>query len=113
NRPGLCDVPELEDKIVVFTRKKSSSPFYQSSVAGDIKLDIRRLRPSEVISIALSAEKQEQQNVRKLKALNDDSWRQLVDEIYLNGNAADQQLLITLLHLEPGQEAEMVAARAN
>lgn len=113
NRPGLCDVPELEDKIVVFTRKKSSSPFYQSFVAGDIKLDIRRLRPSEVISIALSAEKQEQQNVRKLKALNDDSWRQLVDEIYLNGNAADQQLLITLLHLEVGQEAEMVAARAN
>jgi hypothetical protein len=87
NRPGLCDVPELEDKIVVFTRKKSSSPFYQSFVAGDIKLDIRRLRPSEVISIALSAEKQEQQNVRKLKALNDDPWRQLVDEIYLNGNA--------------------------
>lgn len=113
NRPGLCDVPELEDKIVVFTRKKSSSPFYQSFVAGDIKLDIRRLRPSEVISIALSAEKQEQQNVRKLKALNDDSWRQLVDEIYLNGNAADPQLLMTLLHLEAGQEAEMVAARAN
>ncbi len=113
NRPGLCDVPELEDKIVVFTRKRSSSPFYQSFVAGDIKLDIRRLRPSEVISIALSAEKQEQQNVRKLKALNDDSWRHLVDEIYLNGNAADPQLLLTLLHLEAGQEAEMVAARAN
>lgn len=113
NRPGLCDVPQLEDKIVVFTRKKSSSPFYQSFVAGDIKLDIRRLRPSEVISIALSAEKQEQQNVRKLKALNDDSWRQLVDEVYLNGNAADPQLLLSLLHLEPGQEAEMVAARAN
>lgn len=113
NRPGLCDVPQLEDKIVVFTRKKSSSPFYQSFVAGDIKLDIRRLRPSEVISIALSAEKQEQQNVRKLKALNDDSWRQLVDEVYQNGNAADPQLLLSLLHLEPGQEAEMVAARAN
>jgi uncharacterized protein len=113
NRPGLCDVPELEDKIVVFTRKKSSSPFYQSFVAGDIKLDIRRLRPSEVISIALSAEKQEQQNVRKLKALNDDSWRQLVDEIYQNGNAADPELLMELLHLQDNQEAEMAAARAN
>lgn len=113
NRPGLCDVPDLEDKIVVFTRKKSSSPFYQSFVAGDIKLDIRRLRPSEVISIALSAEKQEQQNVRKLKALNDDSWRQVVDEIYQYGNAMDSQLLMTLLHLDPGQEGEMAAARAN
>ena len=113
NRPGLCDVPELEDKIVVFTRKKSSSPFYQSFVAGDIKLDIRRLRPSEVISIALSAEKQEQQNVRKLKALNDDAWRQLVDEIYRNGNAADPDLIMRLMNLQENQEAEMVAARAN
>jgi len=113
NRPGLCDVPDLEDKVVLFTRKKSSSPFYQSFVAGDIKLDIRRLRPSEVISIALSAEKQEQQNVRKLKALNDDSWRKLVDEIYQYGNAADSQLLMELLHLQDTQEAEMAAARAN
>jgi hypothetical protein len=113
NRPGLCDVPELEDKIVVFTRKKGPSPFYDSFKAGDIKLDIRRLRPSEVISIALSPEKQEQQNVRKLKGLNDDSWRQLVDEIYQNGNAADETLLLTLLNLTGDQGAEMAAARAN
>jgi len=113
NRPGLCDVPELENKIVVFTRKKGPSPFYESFKAGDIKLDIRRLRPSEVISIALSPEKQEQQNVRKLKGLNDDSWRQLVDEIFQNGNAADPDLIKNLLHLDTEQNAEMVAARAN
>jgi len=112
-RPGLCDVPELQDKVVVFTKKRSNSPFYQSFVAGDIKLDIRRLRPSDVISIALSAEKQEQQNVRKLKALNDESWRQLVDEIYQKGNSADSKTIIDLLHLEEEQKAEMVAARAN
>src|SRR5438876_12442166 len=34
-RPGLCDVTELEDKVVVFTRKQGPSPFYQSFVAGD------------------------------------------------------------------------------
>ena len=113
NRPGLCDVPELEDKIVVFTRKRGPSPFYESFKAGDIKLDIRRLRPSEVISIALAPEKQDQQNVRKLKGLNDDAWKQLVDEIKENGNNADPALLMTLLRLEQDQKAEMVAARAN
>ena len=71
NRPGLCDVPQLEDKVVVFTRRAGPSAFYQSFVAGSIKLDIRRLRPSDVISIALSPERQDQQNVRKLKGLND------------------------------------------
>lgn len=113
NRPGLCDVPELEDKLVVFTKKKGPSPFYDSFVAGDIKLDIRRLRPSHVISIALSPEKQEQQNVRKLKGMNDRDWKTLVDEIYEQGNLADEKLLKELLHLTDQQEAEMAAARAN
>lgn len=113
NRPGLCDVPHLEDKLVVFTSRKNPSPFYQSFVAGQIKLDIRRLRASDVISIALSPEKQDQQNVRKLKALNDQNWRDVVDEIYVSGNAADPNKLRELLHLEAGQDAEVYAARAN
>jgi len=113
NRPGLCDVTWLEDKVVVFTRRSAPSPFYQSFVAGNIKLDIRRLRPSDVISIALSPEKQDQQNVRKLKGLNDSDWRELVDEIYANKNAADENLIKRVLRLTDMQEAEMVAARAN
>jgi hypothetical protein len=113
NRPGLCDVPELGEKVVVFTRRTGPSEFYQSFVAGSIKLDIRRLRPSDVISIALSPERQDQQNVRKLKGLNDTNWRRLVDEIYCNKNAADENLINEVLHLNSNQEAEMVAARAN
>src|SRR5437868_10976724 len=44
-RPGLCDVPKLEDKLVVFTSREAPSAFYGSFVAGGIKLDIRRLQP--------------------------------------------------------------------
>ncbi len=113
NRPGLCDVPELQDKVVVFTPKAGPSRFYQSFVAGDIRLDIRRLRPGDVISIALPQEKQDQQNVRKLKSMNDTDWHQLVDLIHRDGNGADGQTVRQLLRLEDGQEAEMVAARAN
>lgn len=112
-RPGLCDVPELEDKVVIFTSKKSQSKFYQSFVASTIKLDIRRLKPSDIISIAISPEKQDQQNVRKLKGMNDENWKRLVDEIFQHGNLADPDLVKTLLHLDTDQQAEMVAARAN
>ena len=112
-RPGLCDVESLKDQIVVFTSRTAPSTFYQSFVAGDIKLDIRRLRPSNVVSIALSPEKQDQQNVRKLKGLSDSSWRQLVDEIYQNRNFSDPAKIKQLLGLEEDQDAEMVAARAN
>ncbi len=114
NRPGLCDVPELEDKVIVFTKKKGPSPFYDSFVAGDIKLDIRRLRPADVISIALPVEKQDQQNVAKLKGMNDADWRTLVDEIFTNRNATDLETIGDLLRLNlPNQEAEAVAARSN
>ena len=112
-RPGLCDVQGLEDKIVVFTPKEGPSPFYKSFVGGDIRLDIRRLRPADVVSIALPPERQDQQNVSKLKGLHDRAWRTLVDEIHRNGNAAEGRLIREILNLEEGQEAEMVAARAN
>jgi DNA helicase HerA-like ATPase len=113
HRPGLCDVPHLEDRLVVFTNREAPSRFYGSFVDGKIKLDLRRIPPSTVVSIALSPEKQDQQNVRKLKALNDSDWRQLVDEIHANGNAADGKLIKRLLRLETGQEPEMTAARSN
>lgn len=113
-RPGLCDVPPLEDKIVVFTGRKNPSPFYQSFVAGGIKLDIRRLRPSDVISIALGSERQEQQNVRKLRGLPQDRWESLVNLIDTNGNTTPLDDICRLLDLDPQrQEAEALAARGN
>lgn len=113
-RPGLCDVPALEDKLVVFTDRRNPSPFYQSFVAGGIKLDIRRLRPGDVISIALGAERQEQQNVRKLRGLNSERWESLVNMIDANGNATPLEDICRLLDLNvERQEAEALAARAN
>lgn len=112
-RPGLCDVGHLEDKLVVFTNRQAPSDFYASFTAAGIKLDIRNLKPADVVSIAVSAEKQDQQNVRKLKAMNAQSWALLVDEIYRHGNNADPAVLRPLLRLEDGQEGELYAARAN
>jgi hypothetical protein len=113
-RPGLCDVPHLRDQVVVFTPRAAPSPFYGSFIAGDIKLDIRRLRPSDVISIALSPDKQDHQNVRKLKSLNPADWTSLVDLIHQEGNGADLTRICELLNLAAGQQdAEALAARAN
>lgn len=117
-RPGLCDVPDLEDKVVVFTNRASTSPFYQSFVAGTIRLDIRRLRPAEVISIALPAEKQNQQNVQKLKGLNAANWRKLIDLVHTHGNATPLEDVRALVLGERDrendrQDAEIIAIRSN
>ena len=113
-RPGLCDVPHLEKKIVVFTSREAPSLFYGSFVAGGIKLDIRQLKPSDVVSIALPPERQDQQNVAKLRGLSAASWTQLVDLIDRNGNATDTNTIASIMHLDPDrQQAEAVAARSN
>lgn len=112
-RPGLCDVPELQDKLVVFTAREGPSPFYSSFVANGIRLDIRKLSPTVVLSTALSFQKQEQQNVLKLKALDPQRWKGLVELIDKSGNRAPLQKIRAFLDLEKGQESEALAARSN
>lgn len=112
-RPGLCDETALKDKVVVFTPKEPPSDFYGSFVAGGVKLDIRRLRPADVASIALSPDRQDQQNVRKIKQLTPVNWAKVVDEIHRNGNDADEDNLREYLRLDKQQDAELLAARAN
>lgn len=115
-RPGLCDVPHLERKVVVFTNKKSQSEFYQSFVAGSIRLDIRRLKPSDVISIALPPEKQSQQNVQKLKGLNSPLWTKLINLIHRYGNTTpieDLREIILADKANDRQDAEIIAIRSN
>jgi hypothetical protein len=113
-RPGLADVPTLEDKLVVFTPRQGPSPFYESFVAGGVKLDIRRLKPADVIAIAVAPDRQDQQNVAKLRSLSQDRWGRLVDLIERDGHGADLTEIAELLKVESGQQQmEAIAARSN
>lgn len=113
-RPGLCDVPHLQDKLIVFTSRESPSRFYAGFVASRVKLDIRQLRPSDVISIALPPERQDHQNVAKLRGLTSDKWSELVDLIHRNRNGADPEAIGEILKIDAkNQQAEVIAARSN
>jgi len=117
-RPGLCDVPQLQDKIVVFTNRQGKNPYYDSWKVGAVKLDIRDLPARDVIGIAISSERQTQQNVLKLKSVSDANWRQLVDLIYTNGlqasdNDVGRLLGYTTTQAQQSSSAEIAAARSN
>jgi hypothetical protein len=112
-RPALCDVQELVNEVVVFTNREPPSGYYGSFKAGGVRLDIRQLPPSLVISIALSLEQQQQQNVHKLKALRGNDWHKLVDLIHRYRTNADEGEIQALLGLKGGQEMELYAAKAN
>lgn len=113
NRPALCDVEDLADQLVVFTNQEAPSPYYGSFKAAGVQIDIRDLAPALVISVALTPEQQMQQNVHKLKGLDEESWRELVDLVYEHGNNAKPASVAALLGLSESQEAELYAARAH
>jgi hypothetical protein len=114
--PGLCDVPDLEDRLVVFTNREAPSDTYGSFVVSGVKLDIRQLPAAMVLGVALSAERQDQQNVAKLKNLNSERWRQLVNLVY-NSNPgelyANPAEFAGILGLGQDQAAEQNAAISN
>ncbi|BCW96452.1 MAG: DUF87 domain-containing protein [Fimbriimonadales bacterium] len=116
-RPGLCDVPHLQEHLVVFTDRAAPSDFYGSFVVSGVKLDIRRLPASMVVGAALPPERQDQQNVRKLKGLDSQNWQLLVDLIYREHLNAPLREVNRLLGLEQDGEGtalvEANAARSN
>jgi len=116
-RPGLCDVEHLQDKLVVFTNRQAPSPYYGSWKAGEVKLDIRDLPPGDVISLAVSSERQTQQNVLKLKSVSKANWRRLVDLIYEQKlQVPDEEIGLLLGYSEDQIDrnlAEIGAARSN
>lgn len=113
DRPGLTDVPHLKDRLVVFTSRKIDSKYYMSFVAAGVKLDIRTLSASDVISLALSPEKQDQQNVAKLRSVRGQNWFDLVDLIHRDGNSANTDDVKRLLNAKDMGDVEVSAARAN
>jgi hypothetical protein len=113
DRPGLADVPHLKDRLVVFTSRKPPSKYYGSFVAAGVKLDIRTLAAGDVISLALSPEKQDQQNVAKLRSVKGQNWSDLVDLIYEDGNSASVDDVRRLLNAKDMSDVEVFAARAN
>lgn len=117
DRPGLCDVPHLKERLLVFTNRPAPSPYYGSWKAGEVKLDIRDLSPRDVISIAISSDRQTQQNVLKLKSVSDSNWRKLVDLIHQQGlQASDEEVGQLLGYTGPQisqNVAEIGAARSN
>ena len=103
-RPGLCDVPSLTQRLVVFTGQQAPSLAYQSFVVDKVKLDIRQLSAQRVIGIALPAERQDQQNVTKLKSLGTERWTRLVDLIAAHRYDVDPAEIRRICGIKPANE---------
>jgi hypothetical protein len=109
-RPGLCDVPELTERLVVFTGQQAPSAAYQSFVVDRVKLDIRQLSAQRVLGIALPAERQDQQNVTKLKSLGAERWTRLVDLVAAHRYEVDPAEIRRICGIRPANEEQQTNA---
>lgn len=112
-RPGLCNVPHLKDKVAVFTDRLEPNPYYGSWKIGGIRLDVRELRPSDVVSLCIPEDRQNQQNVAKLRGLQSNQWRQLIDYVAENGHNADEKQIQTIAGFRGSEGVEARAMRSN
>ncbi len=76
-RPGLADVPNLADKLVVYTNR-SVPKEYRRWVAGEVRLNLADLRPSDVVTLCVAEGKQEAVFANVLRGLEPTQWRALV-----------------------------------
>jgi hypothetical protein len=109
-RPGLCDVVELTDRLVVFTAQQAPSAAYQSFVVDQVKLDIRQLSAQRVLGIALPAERQDHQNVTKLKSLGTERWTRLVDLIAAHRYDVNPAEIRRICGIKPANEEQQTNA---
>lgn len=112
-RPGLCNVPHLKDKIAVFTDRLEPNLYYGSWKVGGIKLDVRELSPSDVVSLCIPEDRQNQQNVSKLRGLRADRWRQLIDYVAEHGHNAEERQIQSIAGFSEGEGVEARAMRSN
>ena len=115
DRPGLCDVDQLQEHLVVFTSRPAQSAYYDSWKAGNVRIDIRDLPSRDVIGISISPDRQNQQNVIKLKSLDSARWRELVDLMARDGLNADDAAIGRILGYQvvADARAEILAAKSN
>ncbi len=112
-RPGLCNVPHLKDKVAVFTDRQEPNLYYGSWKVGGIKLDVRELSASDVVSLCISEDRQNQQNVAKLRGLRVEQWRQLIDYVAEHGHNSEERKIQTIAGFNEADGVEARAMRSN
>jgi hypothetical protein len=94
-RPGLADIPFLADKLVVYTNRNVGTP-YNRWVAGDVRINLAHLHPSEVVNQCVAGSKQEMVFANVIRGLTSDRWDELVELIRASGYGADDQKIIDI-----------------
>lgn len=102
-RAALADVPDLQDRLVVFTDKAPPSDAYGSFVAGPVRIDARKISPAKLAQIAFTAERQDQSNIQIINRTWPQDWPDLVDKAAANDRAGMEEIITRYAGNNPSQ----------
>lgn len=95
--PGLCDIPSLSNHIILATDRPAPANYYGSFCVSSARVDLRSLPPGQVVSIAVSSERQSHRGTEALYRLDQTRWNQLVDAAWLDLNGSPRILSIAMI----------------
>src|SRR5262249_15279259 len=111
-RSGLVDVPELRDRISLYTNRRVETA-HEHFAKGDVYVDFADFPPQDIVASFVPAEKQDMVFANLLKSLNLDAWRQLVTLLAKDEYEADIQQIAKLLRYKMRKEDVSLGAIKN
>jgi hypothetical protein len=96
-RPGLADLPELQDKVVMYTDRKLP-PKYGRFLAGDVHLNLATVRSGNIIKNCVPPEKWEQVWANAVRGLAEHEWAELVRLLESDGYQAGSEEIQPIVH---------------
>lgn len=113
--PALADIPELSDKLVVFTNRKypNLEEKYKKMIAGRVNLNLTELRPGDIVDQCVVEEKQENIFALRLKGMRDDAWTKLIERLEKEGYGLDDIEIAELVHLDVKKDTAILSAIKN
>lgn len=115
NNPGLADIPELADKIVIFTNRKypNLEEKYKKMIAGKVNLNLTELRPADIVDQCIVEEKQENIFALRLKGMRPDRWTTLIEKLENEDYSLDDSEIAELLFLNIKNDTAIISAIKN
>ncbi len=95
-RPGLADIPSMQDKIAVYT-DRSVPEKYRRFVAGDVHFNLSAFGPGQLITNCVVPEKWSNVWANAVRGLNHNEWGALVRELSTNGYRTETDKIVDIV----------------
>ncbi|PSN11289.1 ATPase [filamentous cyanobacterium CCT1] len=101
NRPGFADVPELLDRLMIFTDRKHPSSFYEAFKVGPAKMDLSRMPAQEVLTMALPEDRDAPAWATRIANLSIENWAEAITLVHQDRFSTNLDELAEAMGLTP------------